>query len=59
MSRPPIKAMEAIRNYCNRTQCRRCVFGRTVDYSEHYVSCMLVDTNPCDWEIEKEDSKND
>lgn len=51
MSRPPIKALESIRNYCEKTQCRRCVFGRTVDYDDHYVSCMLVDKNPCDWDI--------
>ncbi len=57
MSRPPIKAMEAIKNYCEKTQCRRCVFGKTVDFEEHYVSCMLVDKNPCDWEIEQEAEK--
>lgn len=58
MSRPPIKAMEAIKNYCEKTQCRRCVFGKTVDYNDHYVSCLLVETNPCDWKIEKE-AEND
>ena len=53
MSRPPKKALESIKKYCEKTQCRRCVFGRTVDY-DHYVSCMLMDKNPCDWDTPKE-----
>lgn len=56
MSRPPIKALESIKNYCEKTQCRRCVFGHTVDYNDHYVSCMLVNNNPCDWDIPIEKS---
>lgn len=60
MSRPPIKAMGAIKNYCEKTQCERCAFGKTVDrYSDHYyVTCLLGETIPCDWEIEKE-TEND
>ena len=54
MSRPPIKALESIKNYCEKTQCRRCVFGRTVDNCDyHYVECTLQETAPCDWEIER------
>lgn len=51
MSRPPIKALESIKNYCEKTQCRRCVFGHTVDLATHYVDCLLLDTTPCDWNI--------
>lgn len=59
MGRPPIKAMTAIKNYCEKTQCRRCAFGRAIDnYSDHYVTCMLLDKAPCDWEIDKEEEEN-
>lgn len=51
MSRPPIKAMESIKNYCEKTQCRRCVFGYDVNRDGHYVACKLMDKNPCDWDI--------
>lgn len=54
MSRPPIKAMESIKNYCEKTQCRKCVFGHTVDFETHYVECMLVEHCPVDWEIKTE-----
>ena len=54
MSRPPKKALEQIKNYCEKTQCRRCIFG----YKEHslyddldFVGCKLQMKNPCDWEI--------
>ena len=52
MSRPPIKALESIKNYCEKTQCRRCAFGHTVDVDTHYVECLLLDTTPCDWNTE-------
>jgi len=52
MSRPPIKALESIKNYCEKTQCRRCVFGRPRDDDYHYVECALLDKAPCDWDIE-------
>ena len=42
MSRPPNKALESIKNYCEKTQCRRCVFGRTRDDDYHYVECTLL-----------------
>ena len=55
MSRPPKKAIESIKNYCEKTQCRRCVFGDLHDgYGENYVGCKLQDTNPCDWETEED-----
>ena len=53
MSRPPIKAMAAIKNYCEKTQCRRCVFG--VEYKaipHQYVGCRLMEIIPCDWDVE-------
>ena len=52
MSRPPIKALESIKKYCEKTQCRRCAFGHTVDGASHYVDCLLLDATPCDWDIE-------
>lgn len=54
MSRPPIKAITAIKNYCEKTQCRRCVFGFEVRVLDNYVGCRLLETTPCDWEIDKE-----
>lgn len=59
MSRPPIKAMESIKNYCEKTQCRRCVFGRTRDDDYHYVECALLETAPCDWETGNERSEEE
>lgn len=53
MSRPPIKAMESIKNYCEKTQCRRCLFGRSRDDDYHYVECTLMEVTPCDWVIER------
>lgn len=50
MSRPPMKALEQIKRYCEKTQCRRCVFGDDSTY-EHYVTCLLVETVPSEWEI--------
>ena len=58
MSRPPIKAMESIKNYCEKTQCRRCMFGRTVDDGDyHFAECTLLLNAPCDWEIERSDEE--
>lgn len=53
MSRPPVKALESIKKYCEKTQCRRCVFGRTRDDDYHYVECTLLEVAPCDWVIER------
>ena len=56
MSIPPIKAVESIKRYCEKTQCRRCVYGEVEDYGqEHgdYVGCILQHNNPCDWEIKE------
>ena len=55
MSRPPIKALEQIKRYCERTQCRRCAFGYEGTVRENFVVCTLVETAPCDWEIKQED----
>lgn len=53
MSRPPKKAVEQIKAYCEKTQCRRCVYGKLENYGE-FVGCKLQQTTPCDWEIEEE-----
>ena len=61
--RPPIKAIEQIRNYCERTQCRKCIYGkRETIYSDSvpdYVGCKLQMNNPCDWEIEEITDESD
>ena len=58
MSRPPIKALESIKKYCEKTQCRRCLFGR--ETSDNYVGCELLEYPPCDWDTEPlEVRKND
>ncbi len=54
MSRPPIKAMAAIKNYCEKTQCRRCVFG--YKYNDNLVACRLLESTPCDWEVADKES---
>ena len=62
MSRPPLKALEQIKNYCNKTQCRQCYFGERYDtpYDElDFVGCTLQRTTPCDWDTaESEDSED-
>ena len=62
MSRPPLKALESIKKYCEKTQCRKCAFGeRTTVYCNSdtdYVACTLQMNNPCDWETE-EGEQND
>lgn len=54
MSRPPIKAVEQIRNYCLKTQCRRCKYADIQPRNIHdidYVGCKLQLQNPCDWDL--------
>lgn len=51
MSRPPIKAITAIKNYCEKTQCRKCCFGFEEKALRNYVGCRLMETTPCDWDI--------
>ena len=60
MSRPPMKALEQIKRYCEKTQCRRCVFGERdeTEYENDYVGCILQQSTPCDWDTE-EGVKND
>ena len=58
MSRPPIKSMMAIKNYCEKTQCRRCVFGLEYDGAV-YVGCRLLETTPCDWDITDKETDNE
>jgi len=58
MSRPPIKAIESIKNYCEKTQCRRCAFG-VEEKNYHYVGCRLMETTPCDWDVEEKEADND
>ena len=59
MSRPPKKALEQIKAYCEKTQCRRCIFGEKSDTFENinYIACRLQMENPCDWEIEEGESE--
>lgn len=56
MSRPPIKAIESIRRYCEKTQCRKCVYGirEEIGYDD-YVGCELQQNNPCDWRIDEDE----
>ena len=56
MSRPPRKAVESIRRYCEKTQCRRCIFGAIDRYPErhNFVECQLVNEVPCDWVLDDE-----
>ena len=56
MSRPPMKALEQIKNYCEKTQCRRCVFGEKAEMLSDdldYVGCKLQQECPCEWKIEE------
>ena len=58
MSRPPIKAVEAIKNYCEKTQCRRCFFGEVEKIGDlYYVGCQLQMFNPCEWQTERKDNE--
>ena len=53
MRRPPLKALEQIKNYCNKTQCRQCYFGeqeKSLYDDLDFVGCALQRTTPCDWE---------
>lgn len=59
MSRPPIKAVEQIKNYCEKTQCRRCIYGyreKALSDDIDYVGCQLQMNNPCDWEIQEQNN---
>lgn len=57
MSKPPIKAIQSIKNYCEKTQCRLCVFGFRYSDDYDYVGCRLTEGSPCDWEVPEEDKK--
>jgi len=60
MSRPPMKALEQIKNYCNKTQCRQCVFGerdKSFNADMDFVGCKLQSTVPCDWETDIEERR--
>ena len=60
MTRPPLKALEQIKNYCNKTQCRQCYFGERDDtpYDElDFVGCTLQRTTPCDWNTAERSDK--
>lgn len=61
MPKPPIKAIESIKNYCEKTQCRRCVYGdeNHIDGEINYVGCMLQENNPCDWELPWKEDPDD
>ena len=53
MSRPPLKALEQIKKYCEKTQCRRCVYGETYNNMDDldFVGCSLQAVTPCDWHV--------
>ena len=53
MSKPPVKALFAIKNYCEKTQCRRCAFGFRYSDDFDYVGCRLQEDNPCDWDLDE------
>ena len=49
--RPPRKAIEQIRNYCERTQCRKCIYGeREKIYGYGSDETDYVALN-CKWQI--------
>lgn len=52
MTRPPYKALYSLKTYCEKTQCRRCTYGDP-KYGKDSIKCLLVDTPPCDWDIEE------
>lgn len=56
MSRPPRKAIEQIKRYCERTQCLRCIYGEK-DRASHidYVYCKLQESNPCEWDLKEDE----
>lgn len=50
MSRPPIKAMEAVKRYCEKNKsCKGCPIHTLNEYG--YCSCNF---SPEGWKIEKE-----
>ena len=56
MSRPPMKALQQIKKYCEKTQCRRCVFGEREEMLSDdldYVGFKLQQNCPCEWKIEE------
>ena len=59
MSRPPMKALEQIKRYCEKTQCRRCAFGEVEVFCDdsNFVGCKLQQDVPCDWEIGRKDGE--
>ena len=60
MKRPPLKALEQIKNYCNKTQCRQCYFGerKNTPYDElDFVGCKLQQATPCDWDTSGKESE--
>lgn len=53
--RPPVNSLIKIKRFCEKNQCRQCDYGQVYDNGEHYVSCTLLDTAPCDWHIKGEE----
>ena len=52
MSRPPVRALEQIKHYCEKTQCRRCEFAESYNNDDmDFVGCKLQSVTPCDWEF--------
>ena len=50
------ESVRADKNYCEKTQCRRCVFGEKAEMLSDdldYVGCKLQQNCPCEWKIEE------
>ena len=49
----PIKALKTIKEYCEKTQCRSCPYGKESKEYEGDFECRLLEIAPCYWEIEE------
>lgn len=50
----PINALNTIKHFCEKTQCRRCPYGQEYD---GFVECELIQVAPCEWEIEEKQNE--
>jgi hypothetical protein len=64
MSRPPLKAVKQLQNWCSKTRCRKCPFMGKANpnawiFTDHcvlheYMPDGWVDELECIWAIKKE-----
>lgn len=56
MSRPPLKAVKQLQNWCCKTACHNCPFVREANYNAWISSdqCVLHEQMPYDWVDELE-----